>query len=110
MPSKRDRIATVLRAWPSNWDFGGRIDEEPWRVGDRLPPSRVWCDGEPTDAVLAGTSTIRLDDPRAAALLSQYFGDYLLLVSGSAGLFGEDDGEMIIRDAVVEACVYVGAD
>jgi hypothetical protein len=103
-------IQRAVAAWPADPDFGLRIDEAPWEVGEELPPSRVWEDGEPTNAYLPGTSAIDSCAHNAAQLLNGYFGDWLLLVTGTVCGYGEDEEEVIIRTAVVEDYVYLGED
>jgi hypothetical protein len=80
-----------------------------YNVGDHANESRVWIDGEATEDTVGGTSCIginRSDDVDAAMdMIANYFGDRLYLVAGDSFEYGEDEGEYIIRDAVVVAIV-----
>lgn len=84
--------------------YGIRFDPKPYEVGESLPPSRVWSDGDPVRDTsgayeyLSGTSTVlpdRLDNAR-------YEGPYAYLVRGADSYEGNDFGERVIDDAVVE--------
>lgn len=95
--------------------FGIRIEDvmDPVAEGEVLRPSRVWVDGEPTDEILGGTSTLgikgNIDVPRAMQMLGAtskntqggYFGKVIYLVGGYDSYPGEDAGERIIPDATV---------
>lgn len=83
-------------------------------VGETLPKSFRWDDGEITDDRLAGTSTIGLQSvygqavtaqkvAKAVALIEGYRwdGGAVLLVGGMCCEHGEDQGELIIDDATV---------
>jgi hypothetical protein len=78
-------------------------------VGDTLPASYRWDDGEWTGERLAGASAIAIrsaeDLDAALALARIYWGDQLVLVAGEFGQHGQDDGEILIRDAVALAVV-----
>lgn len=81
-------------------------------VGGRLPNSRVWIDGECTDEELAGVSTIEVTDTSdlsaiVARLRREYAwgGEPVVLVAGYYGEYGEDSGEIIIRDGICLAVV-----
>lgn len=79
-------------------------------IGQALQPSRVWDDGEPTDELLDGTSAIDARYARATELLDAYIGDIILVIEtaqgGLGGLRGEDEGEVIVRRAVVLAVYH----
>lgn len=92
----REIQAAATRAGSTG--LGVRRDDDAYAVGDILPPSRLWDDGEPTEEVLDGTSAI---DPRKAPLLSQYLGRYLYLLAGDYHTYGQDEGEVILRPAKV---------
>jgi len=70
--------------------------------GEYCRPSYRWEDGECTDEVLNGTSAID-----ARMLLgykgapSSYYGDRVLVITGSDQVRGEDDCEVVINDAIV---------
>jgi hypothetical protein len=101
-PKSRQFESYGLRADDAAYD----ADASTW-----LPPSRQWVDGEPTDELLSGTSSVGLPDSasdeeiRAAILsLKPYLGDNLyLLGSKSAKEAGEDEGEALLKKAVALA-------
>ncbi len=84
--------------------YGVRWVEDELAVGQVAPVSRVWVDGSPTDDPLAGACAIRVrtadDIERVLSAGSIYFGAPVLL--GSMEMeYGEDDGEIVMRQAVV---------
>lgn len=86
-------------------------------VGDILPASSVWIDGNPTDDDLGGTSAIQIWSEsgnditldRAAKMLGDYWGRYVVVIGGEQGQYGQDDGEIIVRNATVLAVFDRGA-
>ena len=72
------------------------------KPGEYCRPSQRWEDGECTDEVLDGTSAID-----ARMLLgykgapTSYYGDRILVITGSDQVRGEDDCEVVINDAIV---------
>lgn len=75
-------------------------------VGDIAPVSRVWVDGEPTDDVFDGACAVHVrQSGDLAAILAGgvvYMGRPILL--GSMEMtYGDDNGEIIMRDARVLA-------
>jgi hypothetical protein len=87
--------------------FGLRVVAELPEDGETLPPSRVWDDGEPTEALLPGTSALSLDDARsiehALRVAPQYPGAYVLLLGANRRQHGTDAGEIVMADAIVLA-------
>lgn len=82
-----------------------RVDPKKYAVGDKLPASRVWDDGSPTDEILPGTSCTCIESK-----IAEYV-DYCLLEYGTAyvyevdghlcGVDGYDDGEQILTDCTI---------
>ena len=72
------------------------------KSGEYCRPSYRWEDGECTDEMLSGTSAID-----ARMLLgykgapTSYYGDRILVITGSDQVRGEDDCEVVINDAIV---------
>ena len=101
-------------------EVGIRVEDvdTPLGVGDDLPPSRVWIDGELTDELLDGTSTYGVNGSGGVGRalkdmgLSRergehgYYGNVIYLVAGDRASVGEDFGERVIKDAKVIA-VYI---
>lgn len=85
--------------------YGLRIDEGVLaEVGEVARRSRVWADGDLTDQMLDGTSTLAVDKGGAQSVLDAlaiYHGDQISLLGSYYRAWGEDDGEVIMRDAVV---------
>jgi hypothetical protein len=94
--------------------YGLRFDDAVMSVGDVLPRSRVWVDGEPTSSLLPGTCCLLLAASSAdaaaqeatALLGSKLARGYLgtpYVIGGERVAYGEDYGEAILRPAVVVA-------
>lgn len=88
--------------------YGIRIEQRDYAVGDVLPPSRVWDENNVVDGeYLGGTSALALKhcaEPIAPKdAYTGYPGCRIYLVLGSMDQYGEDVGEVIIRDAKVVA-------
>jgi hypothetical protein len=86
-------------------------DSDPVSVGDSLPNSYRWEDGESTGEELNGTSAIECtadDAERGLIQIKDSYaskGDQIVLIGGNSREWGEDDGEILIKDAVVLAVV-----
>jgi len=70
----------------------------------KLPCSRVWVDGEPTDMMVDGTCGIALISGRPVVDLDPYIAVYggdarIMLIGGTSERCGNDCGELIIRNA-----------
>lgn len=93
-----------IRVMDSEIQEGGRL-----AVGDEVPASYRWDDGDWTEDRLSGASTILVrsasDIPRAVRAASDYWGDQLTLIAGESREIGQDEGEIIIRNAIVIASV-----
>ena len=78
-------------------------------VGEVLPCSYRWYDGEPTEEELDGTCALRVNEGTELAHLDEFMREYgvlgqqVALIAGYQGTWGEDMGEVVIRDAVVLA-------
>lgn len=88
--------------------YGIRVDYDvAYNVGDHTATSRDWEDNEPTDNYLGGTCCVGIayvdDIDRAIQIANTYYGDHVYLIGGDSMEYGEDDGEYIIKDAVVVA-------
>lgn len=87
-------------------------DDIVYRIGDTLPASYRWDDGESTGELLSGTSCIQIDGlddvdgiRRAMDMQRMYMGIQSIIVAGDVAEYGEDRGELIIRDAVCVAII-----
>lgn len=108
--SKVERIKEIIEESEFAY-IGLRVDGCEYNPGDYAADSRVWDDGDVTEDTLNGTSTlwVRKDDNErdietVIAELEPYewLGGYMTVVGsfGNDG-WGEDAGELIIRDAEV---------
>lgn len=83
----------------ANYEYIGiRVQEEEFTLGEILNNSFVWIDGEMTDEELNGTCALMLQD---AKLANNYFGNHIAIIGGDMMEYGEDLGEIIIKDAEV---------
>lgn len=73
-----------------------------YHVGETLSRSYRWADGERTDELLDGVSTV--EQGYWARVEGDYAGDTVLVVTGQAE-YGEDVGELVISSAVVYAII-----
>lgn len=83
------------------YDFdyiGIRVSEFPFTKGEILGNSFVWVDGEMTEEELDGTCAIMLQD---AILANAYYGDHVAIIGSDSMEYGQDLGEIILRDAEV---------
>lgn len=80
--------------------IGVRIQEDEFTEGEILDNSYVWDDGEWTDEELDGTCAVNLDDAKLT-LTNGYFGEHVAIIAGDHCEWGQDCGEIIIREAIV---------
>jgi hypothetical protein len=87
-----------------------RWDDREFKIGEEIPVSKVWVDGDETDDYLEGTSTIGLqtyDDGWIAgakvSLMSYRNYPNIYLVAGDIAELGEDDGELVLSNCEVLA-------
>lgn len=101
-------ILDVIKSAPlSVTYFGLRVEDgRTFAVGEFLPNSRVWDDGEPTDDEVDGTCAIDLgDEPSIDDIVTaieqaqSYNGSTLVLIAGKYRGYGQDDGEAVIKQA-----------
>lgn len=84
-------------------------------VGEVLDPSYNWENGTNTGDTLDGVSTIGVKSSNVKAAMNDfapkvggYYGRKVVLVAGDRTGSGEDEGEVIIRDAKVIRIWTVG--
>lgn len=90
------------------WEYdyvGIRIQDEPFCIGPIDHESSVWENGNVTDRKLGGICAVEVDAKNAAARYAEsskrYFGDHAAVLVGETIEYGEDDYEIIIKDAEV---------
>lgn len=96
-----EKIMERIEEIKDEYDFGYigvRVQEDAFVLGETLNNSFVWVDGEMTDEELDGTCAIKIDE---AALAKGYFGDHVAIIGGDSAEYGQDLGEIIIRNAEV---------
>lgn len=74
-----------------------RVCPEMVEAGQVLQPSFVWVDGDITDEQLDGTCGIDIDSHPACG----YMGECIAVIAGNEVSWGEDVGEIIIKNAEV---------
>lgn len=78
--------------------IGVRVQENAFTEGESLDNSFVWVDGEMTDEELGGTCAVKLED---AELANGYFGEHVAIIGSNSMEYGQDLGEIILKDAEV---------
>ena len=102
--TKREAIENIMNRIEeirenSEYEYiGVRVQENEFTKGEILDNSFVWVDGEITDEEVDGTCAVKLED---AELAKGYFGDHVAIIGGDYMEYGQDLGEIIIRDAEV---------
>jgi hypothetical protein len=89
--------------------YGIRTVDERLLLGASPSDSREWEDGNVTNSVLDGCCATQIrgramaDVERAlrAHRREGYFGDHTYIVASNMATYGDDPGEIILRDAVV---------
>ena len=93
-------IKKVAEEMDLSWDYefvGVRVQEQEFELGTIEHLSHVWDNGDDTGVELDGICVCKLD----RLGVNQYFGDHVAIICGNEAEYGEDDGEIIIRDAEV---------
>lgn len=102
--TKKEAIESILNRIDeirenSEYEYlGVRVQEKEFKEGEILDNSFVWIDGEVTSEELDGTCAVKLEDARLAA---GYFGDHIAIIGSNTMEYGQDLGEIILRDAEV---------
>lgn len=92
-----DRIDEIQDAYDYGY-IGIRVSDNEFTKGEILDNSFVWVDGEVTDEELDGTCAIMLKD---AKLANAYHGSHVAIIGSDSMEYGQDLGEIILRDAKV---------
>lgn len=94
--------------------IGLRRDDRKYEVGDEIPASKDWDDGQPTNNDLPGTSTFGLqtyDDGwiggSKISLMTYRHYPHIYIVGGDIAEYGEDSGELVLSNCKVLARVEV---
>ncbi len=103
-------IKELAETYLSEYGFVGiRTQEQPFELGDINHLSVVWEDGEETEEELDGISVTDIRskyvamhaDNKKDGLDGFYYGDHVAIIAGYSAEGGGDEGELIIKDAVV---------
>lgn len=76
---------------------GLRVQEQEFELGKIDHVSHVWDGGEDTGVELDGICVCDMDHLGA----NRYYGDHAAIICGYRASYGEDPGEIIIRNAEV---------
>ena len=93
-------IKKVAEEMDLSWDYefvGVRVQEQEFELDTIEHLSHVWDNGDDTGVELDGICVCSLD----RLGVNNYFGDHVAIICGNEAEYGEDDGELIIRDAEV---------
>ena len=96
-----EKIMERIEEIKDEYDFGYigvRVQEDVFVLGEMLNNSFAWVDGEMTEEELNGTCAVKIDE---AELAKGYFGDHVAIIGGDSAEYGQDLGEIIIRNAEV---------
>ena len=88
----------------NRWDYeviAIRVQDVTFELGEINHVSHVWDDGDDTGEELPGLSCTNVDS--IDYIQGEYFGEYLAVIGGNSYEYGEDIGEVIIKDAKVIA-------
>lgn len=78
--------------------IGIRVQEVPFELGEIDHTSHIWDNCDDTGIELDGICATNIECKQ----FTEYFGDHVALICGNKATFGEEVGELIIEDAVVE--------
>jgi hypothetical protein len=93
-------IKNIAEEMDLSWDYefvGVRVQEQEFELGTIEHLSHLWDNGDDTSVEFDGICVCSLD--RLGA--NNYFGNHVAIICGNEAEYGEDDGELIIRDAEV---------
>lgn len=99
-----ENIKKIAEEMDLSWDYefvGVRVQEQKFELGAIEHLSHVWDNGDDTGVELDGISTCKVD--RLGR--TEYYGDHVAIICGNEADYGEDDGELVIRDAKVVAII-----
>ena len=86
---------------------GVRTQEPPFELGTINHCSSVWINGEESSEELDGICVTNAHSKAVkyhsddAFFNFKYFGTHIAIICGNIGEYGEDDGEIIIKDPIV---------
>nr|DAL03393.1 MAG TPA: hypothetical protein [Caudoviricetes sp.] len=96
----KNTVEDLDLAW--NYEYiGVRVQTRAFELGEISHLSHVWDNGDDTGVELEGISTCKVD--RLGH--TEYYGDHVAIICGNEADYGEDDGELVIRDAEVAAII-----
>ena len=108
MKLTRDMIASIreiIEDKELDFDYGYvgvRVQEEPFALGEIDHASHIWEDGDDTEEELDGICAI---NAVSLEIAPEYFGDHVAILVSDNATYGEDAGELIMKDAEVAAII-----
>jgi hypothetical protein len=98
------RIEKLKLQFAEHYAWGVRFDVPGLCVGHVFPVSRVWANDQPTEETLPGTAT--LEDSHLEVICSTHFyTGAAYIVCGEHAGYGEDQGEILMRDCEIMALI-----
>lgn len=96
----------------NGWDFdfekvGIRIQEPSFELGEIAHVSHNWIDNDDTGEELNGICVLDISSREAPLVYDDliggraYFGDHVALIGGDLDEYGQDPGEVVLKNAVV---------
>ena len=102
-----NEIRKIAEEYEMDFDcIGIRTQEIPFELGEITHNSKAWVDGEETKEELDGICVTKIDSEAVKMHTGErkfgsYCGNHLAIIGGEIDTYGEDDGEVILKNAVV---------
>ena len=97
-----ERLNTLAQELYYDYEvIGIRAQEEEFHLGQMDHVSHLWDDGEDTGEELDGVCAVSSTDAERVFKFLDYFGEHVAIIAGNEYSWGQDYGEIIIRDPVV---------
>lgn len=98
------KIKKIAEEMDLAWEYtyiGVRVQEQEFELGEIDHVSHIWDNNDDTGVELPGICACKLD----CLGENDYFGDHIAIICGDEAEYGEDYGELIIRDPKVVAVI-----
>ena len=97
-----ERLNTVAQELFYEYEvIGIRVQEVEFQLGEMDHVSHIWDDGEDTGEELDGVCAVSSTEADRVFQMLDYYGDHVAIIAGNDYSWGQDYGEIIIRDPVV---------
>lgn len=109
MTSEKIQEIVEENCWNLDYEYIGlRTQEQEFELGSIDHCSKVWDDGNETDEELDGISVtsinsdagIKMHDKEASPF-NYYYGNHTAILASNKAEYGEDMGEIVLKNAVV---------